>query len=133
MAEEKNTEVKDLSGEKTILSVKNLVKRFPIKNGVFGRSNASVHAVEDVSFELRRKETLAIVGESGCGKSTTGKCVLRLTEPTSGTVELDGGRFHLTQGRRPQACSSEDEAYLPGSLQLTEPSYDGHGYHWRAY
>ena len=55
MAEGKNTEVKDLSGEKTILSVKNLVKRFPIKNGVFGRSNASVHAVEDVSFELRRK------------------------------------------------------------------------------
>lgn len=98
MAEEKNTEVKDLSGEKTILSVKNLVKRFPIKNGVFGRSNASVHAVEDVSFELRRKETLAIVGESGCGKSTTGKCVLRLTEPTSGTVELDGEDFTSLKG-----------------------------------
>ena len=98
MAEEKNTDVKDLSGEKTILSVKNLVKRFPIKNGVFGRSNASVHAVEDVSFELRRKETLAIVGESGCGKSTTGKCVLRLTEPTSGTVELDGEDFTSLKG-----------------------------------
>ena len=98
MAEEKNTDVKDLSGEKTILSVKNLVKRFPIKNGVFGRSNASVHAVEDVSFDLRRKETLAIVGESGCGKSTTGKCVLRLTEPTSGTVELDGEDFTSLKG-----------------------------------
>ena len=98
MAEEKNTDVKDLSGEKTILSVKNLVKRFPIKNGVFGRSNASVHAVEDVSFDLRRKETLAIVGESGCGKSTTGKCVLRLTEPTSCTVELDGEDFTSLKG-----------------------------------
>lgn len=102
MAEEKSgiTGTKDLSGEKTILSVKNLVKRFPIKNGVFGSSSASVHAVEDVSFELRKKETLAIVGESGCGKSTTGKCVLRLIEPTSGSVELDGKDFTALKGQQ---------------------------------
>ena len=90
MAEEKNTDVKDLSGEKTILSVKNLVKRFPIKNGVFGRSNASVHAVENVSFDLRRKETLAIVGESGCGKSTTANVMCGLQSPTSGHVYFKG-------------------------------------------
>lgn len=81
-----------------VLSVAHLVKHYPIKSGVFSRSSAVIHAVEDVSFELHRGETLAIVGESGCGKSTTGKCVLRLTEPTSGKVMLDGVDFTSLKG-----------------------------------
>ena len=89
---------KNIDEKDVVLKVEHLVKRYPVKKGVFGRAKSSVHALEDVSFELRRGETFAIVGESGCGKSTTGKCVLRLTEPTSGTVYLDGEELTALSG-----------------------------------
>src|SRR5574341_105403 len=69
-----------------LLRIKNLVKHFPIKGGLFSREVARVHAVDGVSFEISRGETLGLVGESGCGKSTTGRCILRLIEPTAGEV-----------------------------------------------
>lgn len=81
-----------------VLQVKHLTKYYPIKKGAFSRSKAKVHALEDVSFELRRGETFSIVGESGCGKSTCGKTILRLTEPTSGQVILDGEDFTSLKG-----------------------------------
>jgi oligopeptide transport system ATP-binding protein len=69
-----------------LLRVKNLKKYFPIRGGLFSREVARVHAVDDVSFDIMRGETLGLVGESGCGKSTTGRCILRLIEPTAGEV-----------------------------------------------
>ncbi|MGR3540697.1 MAG: ABC transporter ATP-binding protein [Hasllibacter sp.] len=73
-----------------LLEVRGLTTRFPVKKGLFRRTVANVHAVEDVSFTLNRGETLSLVGESGCGKSSTGRSVLRLTEPTSGAIRLGG-------------------------------------------
>ncbi|MCX8996902.1 ABC transporter ATP-binding protein [Rhizobiaceae bacterium BDR2-2] len=77
-------------GQTPILDVKNLTTRFAIRSGLFGRQSGAVHAVEDVSFQLAEGETLSLVGESGCGKSTTGRSITRLIEPTSGSVTLDG-------------------------------------------
>jgi peptide/nickel transport system ATP-binding protein len=78
------------AGERPVLEVSNLVTRFDIRSGVLSRVSARVYAVEDVSFSLRAGETLALVGESGCGKSTTARSVLRLVEPASGTILFEG-------------------------------------------
>jgi oligopeptide transport system ATP-binding protein len=81
-----DTSYRDL-GPEILLRVHRLVKHFPITKGVFWRKQVgAVQAVSDISFDVRRGETLGLVGESGCGKSTTARCVLRLIEPTSGEV-----------------------------------------------
>lgn len=72
------------------LEVRDLRKHFPIRKGFFGRVEAHVHAVDGVSFSLARGETLGLVGESGCGKSTVGRTILRLINPTQGSIWLDG-------------------------------------------
>ena len=73
-----------------LLRVSNLIKHFPVKGGLLSREIGRVHAVDGVSFTVDRGETLGLVGESGCGKSTTGRCILRLIEPTSGEIVFDG-------------------------------------------
>jgi oligopeptide transport system ATP-binding protein len=73
-----------------LLRVKDLVKRFPVKGGILRRTIDEVHAVSGVTFDLAPGETLGVVGESGCGKSTTGRCILRLIEPTAGEVWFEG-------------------------------------------
>ena len=73
-----------------VLEVEHLAKHFPIRKGLLQRTVGHVRAVDDVSFSIDRGETLALVGESGCGKTTTGRVVLRLLEPTAGTVRFDG-------------------------------------------
>ncbi len=73
-----------------ILQIKDLVTHFPIRQGAFGRIRGTVRAVDGVTFEVERGETFGLVGESGCGKSTLGRSILRLIEPTSGSVRFDG-------------------------------------------
>lgn len=74
----------------SLLAVRGLKVSFPVRGGLFGRVQARVHAVDDLSFDLEAGETLGLVGESGCGKSTTGRALLRLIEPDAGEVRIDG-------------------------------------------
>ncbi len=74
----------------TLLKVENIVKHFPIYGGLFSKQVAAVKAVQNISFELKKGETLGLVGESGCGKSTLGRCLIRLIEPTSGKIFYKG-------------------------------------------
>jgi oligopeptide transport system ATP-binding protein len=75
---------------KTLIEVKNLKKYFPIKKGLINKTVSYVKAVDDVSFEIKRGETLGLVGESGCGKTTTGRTIIKLYEPTDGQIIYDG-------------------------------------------
>jgi peptide/nickel transport system ATP-binding protein len=84
-------QIPDVGGSaQSLLSVRGLVKHFPLKGGWLGHSPGKVQAVASVSFELRKGETLGIVGESGCGKSTTSRLIMALMQPTSGEVVFDG-------------------------------------------
>ncbi|HEU4972848.1 MAG TPA: oligopeptide/dipeptide ABC transporter ATP-binding protein, partial [Gaiellaceae bacterium] len=83
----------------TIVELQHVTKHFPVKQGVFSRSKSRVHAVEDVSLTVRRGETLGIVGESGCGKSTTARLMLRLIDPTGGKIRFDGRDITATSTR----------------------------------
>ncbi|GAJ93483.1 ABC transporter ATP-binding protein [Agrobacterium sp. SHOUNA12C] len=79
-----------VSSQRPVLEVRNLSKRFDIHSGLLGRLSGRVHAVENVTFDLHAGETLSLVGESGCGKSTTGRAIMRLIEPSDGAVVVEG-------------------------------------------
>ena len=114
------------------MEVKNLVTRFPVYGGIFRRKVANVHAVENVSFTIDRGETMALVGESGCGKSSCGRSILRLVEPESGEIFLNGKNIislnssELRSARRDMQMVFQDpyaslNPYMRLREQIAEP------------
>ncbi|MEM7132348.1 MAG: ABC transporter ATP-binding protein [Chloroflexota bacterium] len=104
---------------KTILEVTNLRKHFPIRTGMFVRT--PLRAVDDVTFRVQEGETVGLVGESGSGKTTLGMCVLRLTEPTSGTVLFDGEDFTDASGDELRALRKQLQIVFQSPLDSLNP------------
>ena len=100
MAASDTTAASDTAAQgRDLLEVKNLVKYFPVRSGVLQRTVAAVKAVDGVSFTVKEGETLGLVGESGCGKTTTGRSILRLIEPSAGELYFDGVDVLKLRGR----------------------------------
>ncbi|MEL7100549.1 MAG: ABC transporter ATP-binding protein [Pseudomonadota bacterium] len=122
------TNVAPITGtDEVLLKVRNLTTRFPVKGGFFRRTVANVHAVEDVSFSINKGQTLSLVGESGCGKSSAGRSILRLVEPNSGSVHLGTtdvlglGPQALREARRDMQMIFQDPfASLNPQMQLAD-------------
>ena len=104
-----------------LLELKHVVKHYPVRKGVFSRASAHVHAVDDVSFSIAPGETLGLVGESGCGKSTTGKLILKLTDTTAGTIEWRGRSLNDLDAREMRPIRRELQAVFQDPYASLNP------------
>ena len=115
-----------------LLEVTDLVKHYAVRGGVLRRRVGTVHAVDGVSFSVGNGETLGLVGESGCGKSTVARSVLRLVEPTSGSIRLERHRHHPSQQGRVAPAPALDADRVPGPVRLAQSAHDRGRYRRRA-
>ena len=116
-----------------LVEVRDLVKHFPIRQGViFQRQIGAVKAVDGVSFDVLDGETLGIVGETGCGKSTTARLLVRLLDPTSGSIVFDGEDIATASGGALKAAPPQGADHLPGPVLVPEPAQDGRLDHLRS-
>ena len=104
-----------------LLRVENLVKYYPVKGGLLGRTVAQVHAVDDVSFTIAAGETLGLVGESGCGKSTIGRQLAGLEKPTSGSVFYNGQQLSALSGREMQSIRTQIQMVFQDNYSALNP------------
>ena len=111
-----------MNDNRPLLEVQNLKKYFKTKRGM-------LHAVDDVTFTIGKGKTLGVVGESGCGKSTTGRAILRLIEPTGGCVLFDGEDISRLSNAKMRAKRREMQIYLSGPVFFTRSSNDGQSDH----
>ena len=137
-----------MSEEKNLLEVSHLKQYFPVHQGF---KTIPLKAVDDISFAIKPGETLGLVGESGCGKTTVGRTLLRLYQPTAGRIVFDGkvlfdsgeqydenGRLIVDAngrpvlGKRHASLPQTDADGIPGSVFILEPAYDGRGHYRRA-
>ena len=107
----------------SLLSVKDLRKHFALKGGIFARDVEKVHAVDGVSFDIGKGETLGLVGESGCGKSTTGRCILRLIEPSGGEVLFQGADVTRMKGAELQALRRDMQIIFQDPFASLNPRH----------
>ena len=132
-ATDESRELAHRTDGETLFEIRDLVKHFPLTSGLLVRKQVgAVRAVDGVSFDVKRGETLGLVGESGCGKSTTGRLLLRLLDPTErlDQVRGPGDRRHQAQGARRVPARRADD--LPGPVLVAEPAQDGRLDHRRA-
>ena len=118
--------------KRNIVEVHDLKVHFPIRAGIFKSVKGTVKAVDGVDFEVRRGETLGLVGESGCGKSTIGRAMIRLREPTAGQVFFEGVDLGSLDSNASAGHAPAHADHLPGSLRLARPADDGRVDHQRA-
>jgi oligopeptide/dipeptide ABC transporter ATP-binding protein len=120
-AVQSGTNARQQSGRTPVVSLHRLKKHFPIKSGVFGRVLGHVKAVDDVTFDIQPGETFGLVGESGCGKSTTGQVILRLLHATSGSVRFRGEDVYAASAERMRALRKEMQIVFQDPYSALNP------------
>lgn len=114
-------EPSNANGRKPLIEVRSLVKYFPVRAGLLQRIRGWVKAVDDISFTIREGETLGLVGESGCGKTTAGRTMLRLLEATSGSVLFEGVDVLALGGRELKAMRRNMQIIFQDSFSSLDP------------